>query len=36
MCGLCNDAISSSGCTGSNDQLMNDELEGIWKEVVVA
>jgi hypothetical protein len=34
-CGLFNDAVSSSDCIASNDR-MNNELEKIWKEGIVA
>jgi hypothetical protein len=34
--GLFNNAVSSSDYTASDDSMMNNELERIWKEAVVA
>jgi hypothetical protein len=37
ICGLFNDAASNSNCMASNDRIIvNNELERIWKEAVVA
>jgi hypothetical protein len=35
ICGLFNDAVSSSDCIASNDTIIN-ELERMWKEAVVS
>jgi hypothetical protein len=34
VCGLYNDAVSSSAYIESND-VMNNKLKGIWKEAVI-
>jgi hypothetical protein len=33
--GLFNDAVSSPGCIGLSNDLMDYELKRMWKEVVV-
>jgi hypothetical protein len=35
VCGLFNDAVSSSDYVASNDRMIN-ELEWIWKDAIVA
>jgi hypothetical protein len=34
--GLLNDAVSNSGYIASNQRMINNELEGVWKEEDVA
>jgi hypothetical protein len=36
ICGLFNNAVSSSDYTSSGDKMINNELERTWKEMVVA
>jgi hypothetical protein len=36
ICGLFSDAVSNSEYIALNDLLLNNELERMWKEAVVA